>query len=307
MAASLCLLLVASLAVAAPAAQAPAPPARFTVLVGGHPLAVWTRTAAPPRATILLVHGRTWSSRPDFDLQVPGQQRSVMTSLAARGFAVYALDLRGYGASPRDRTGFLTPMRAAADVVAVLKWVVARHPGLPPPSLLGWSLGGAVVQLAAQQPDAVLSSLVLFGYAVDPDLRFASMPAPEHPAMQKTVRADAEIDFISPLVTPRAVVDAFVTQALAADPVRMDWIREDEFNDLRLEKLTMPVLVIQGSRDPGMDDSTTGKFVAGLAAVHRQWTILPGGDHAAQLEDTHDAFVDAVAGFILRPVPIRRQ
>lgn len=307
MAASLCLLLVASLAVAAPAAQAPAPPARFTVLVGGHPLAVWTRTAAPPRATILLVHGRTWSSRPDFDLQVPGQQRSVMTSLAARGFAVYALDLRGYGASPRDRTGFLTPMRAAADVVAVLKWVAARHPGLPPPSLLGWSLGGAVVQLAAQQPDAVLSSLVLFGYAVDPDLRFASMPAPEHPAMQKTVRADAEIDFISPLVTPRAVVDAFVTQALAADPVRMDWIREDEFNDLRLEKLTMPVLVIQGSRDPGMDDSTTGKFVAGLAAVHRQWTILPGGDHAAQLEDTHDAFVDAVAGFILRPVPIRRQ
>lgn len=307
MAASLCLLLVASLAVAAPAAQAPAPPARFTVLVGGHPLAVWTRTAAPPRATILLVHGRTWSSRPDFDLQVPGQQRSVMTSLAARGFAVYALDLRGYGASPRDRTGFLTPMRAAADVVAVLKWVAARHPGLPPPSLLGWSLGGAVVQLAAQQPDAVLSSLVLFGYAVDPDLRFASMPAPEHPAMQKTVRADAEIDFISPLVTPRAVVDAFVTQALAADPVRMDWIREDEFNDLRLEKVTMPVLVIQGSRDPGMDDSTTGKFVAGLAAVHRQWTILPGGDHAAQLEDTHDAFVDAVAGFILRPVPIRRQ
>jgi len=29
-------------------------------------------------------------------------------------------------------------------------------------------------------------------------------------------------------------------------------------------------------------------------------TILPGGDHAAQLEDTHAAFIDTVAGFILR-------
>lgn len=300
-------LLVACLVVASPAAQAPAPPAQVTVLVGGHPLAVWTRSAATPRASIVLVHGRTWSSRPDFDLEVPGYQRSVMASLAARGFAVYAVDLRGYGASPRDRTGFLTPTRAAADVVAVLKWVTVRHPGLPPPALLGWSLGGAVVQLAAQQPDAVISSLVLFGYSVAPDLKFASRPVPEQPAMQKTDRADAESDFISPLVTPRAVIDAFVKQALAADPVRMDWIREDEFNALRPEKLTMPVLVLHGSRDPGMDDTATGKFVARLASAHRQWTILPGGDHAAQLEDTHDAFVDAVAGFILRPVPARRQ
>lgn len=284
----------------------PAPPAQSTVLANGHPLAVWSRSPAAPKATMLLVHGRTWSGRPDFDLQVPGLQRSVMASLMARGFAVYAVDLRGYGASPRDRTGFLTPTRAAADVVAVLKWITARHPNLPPPALLGWSLGGAVAQLAAQQPDAVVSSLVLFGYSVDPDARFASMPAPEQPAMQKTTRADAEIDFISPLVTPRVVVEAFVQQALAADPVRADWIREDEFNVLRVEKLTMPVLVIHGARDPGMDSLTTAKFVARLASAHRQWTILPGGDHAAQLEDTHDAFVDAVAGFVLRPVPVRR-
>lgn len=287
--------------------QAPPPPAQWTVLANGHPLAVWSRSPATPKATILLVHGRTWSGRPDFDLQVPGLQRSVMASLMARGFAVYAVDLRGYGASPRDRTGFLTPTRAAADVVAVLKWIAARHPSLPPPSLLGWSLGGAVAQLAAQQPDAVVSSLILFGYAVDPDGRFATLPVPEVPSMQKTTRADAEIDFISPLVTPRAVVDAFVQQAVAADPIRMDWIREDEFNAMRVEKLAMPVLVIHGSRDPGMDGNTTGKFVARLASAHRQWTILPGGDHAAQLEDTHDAFVDAVAGFILRPVRARRQ
>lgn len=275
-------------------------PAQHTVLANGHPLAVWSRSPATPNATILLVHGRTWSSRPDFDLQVPGLERSVMASLAAKGFAVYAVDLRGYGATPRDRTGFLTPKRAAADVVAVLQWIRARHRTLPPPALLGWSLGSAVVQLAAQQPEADISALVLFAFVMDPDAKFAAPADPEQPAMTRTTRADAEMDFISPLVTPRPVIDAFVRQALASDPIRMDWIREGEFNGARVDRLLMPTLVIHGARDPGMVDEITAKFVARIPAAHRQWTILPGADHAAQLEDTHDAFIETVAGFILR-------
>jgi pimeloyl-ACP methyl ester carboxylesterase len=291
---------------AASPAWADTPPAQFTVLANGHPLAVWSRVPSTPKATILLVHGRTWSSRPDFDLQVPGLQRSVMVSLVEKGFAVYAVDLRGYGATPRDRTGFLTPRRAAADVATVLRWIATRHKNLPPAALLGWSLGGAVAQLAVQEPDTVVSALVLFGYAADPDARFAALPAPLEPAMEKTTRGDAEMDFISPQVTPRAVVDAFVQQALASDPVRVDWIREDEFNTLRMDRLLMPTLVIHGARDPGMVDDVTAKFVARIPAPNRQWTTLPGGDHAAQLEDTHAAFVEAVAGFILRSPPGRR-
>ena len=84
-------------------------PERFTVQSDGHPMAVWARRPATPRAAILLVHGRTWSSRPDFDLQVPGMKRSVMADLAALGIAAYAVDLRGYGETPRDSTGWLTP------------------------------------------------------------------------------------------------------------------------------------------------------------------------------------------------------
>src|SRR5262249_36682414 len=95
---------------AAPAFQTPAPQAgrgpgsleRFTVTSDGHPMAVWARRPVNPRGAILLVHGMTWSTRPDFDLQVPGLQRSVMTSFAAQGFAAYGVDLRGYGETPRD-------------------------------------------------------------------------------------------------------------------------------------------------------------------------------------------------------------
>lgn len=293
-------LLCAFAPVAAAQSSTPQAPTQFTVLAGGHPLAVWHRGPSTPTATVLLVHGRTWSSRPDWDLQVPGLQRSVMTSLAERGFAVYAVDLRGYGATPRDRTGYLTPRRAAADVAAVTQWITARHRSLPPPALVGWSLGGAVVHLASQQPDTAASALVLFGYSLDPEARWTATPQTQAPPMEKTTRADAEADFVSPQVTPRVVIDAFVRQAMASDPVRVDWIRQDEFNAIRLDRTTLPTLLIQGSRDPGMDDEATAKFMAALGAANKQWTVLPGGDHAAQIEDTHDAFIDVVAGFLMR-------
>src|ERR1051325_2462576 len=82
---------------------APAPlnaPEHFTVHSDGHPMSVWARrppATATTRGAVLLVHGLTWSARPDFDLQVPGMglQRSVLASLAAQGIAAYAIDLRG--------------------------------------------------------------------------------------------------------------------------------------------------------------------------------------------------------------------
>src|SRR5437868_9076763 len=101
---------------AAAARPTPGSLERFTVASDGHAMAVWARRPANPRGAILLVHGMTWSSRPDFDLQVPGLQRSVMTSFATQGFAAYGVDLRGYGETPRDATGWATPRRSAADV-----------------------------------------------------------------------------------------------------------------------------------------------------------------------------------------------
>lgn len=288
------------------AAQTQVPPGRHTVQSHGHSLAVWSRVPPTPRAVLVLVHGRTWSSRPDFDLQVPGMQRSVLTSLAAQGIAAYAVDLRGYGETPRDKTGFLTPRVAAQDVAAVVSWAAARHATLPPPSLLGWSLGGAVSSLTAQTPGLALSSLILFGFTHDPDLQYAVRPAPEKPARIKTIRTDAVGDFISPDVTPPRVLSAFIAQALRADPVRMDWIKEDEFNDIDPARLTMPVMILHGSRDPGVPLDVTARFFQKIASSQRQWTMLPGGDHVAQLEDTHGIFVSAVVEFITRPAPARR-
>jgi pimeloyl-ACP methyl ester carboxylesterase len=268
-------------------------------------MAVWARRPAGPRGAVLLVHGRTWSSRPDFDLQVPGLKRSVLASLAAQGFAAYAVDLRGYGETPRDASGWLTPRRTAADILNVLSWVAAQHPALPKPALVGWSRGAATAMLAAQMGPGRLSALVLFGFAFDPDLTFSDSPAPDKPPMTKNTAASASSDFVSPGVTPPAVVEAFVSQALKSDPITADLKNDDEFNALKPANVAVPTLVLYGERDINVPAADGAKFFARLGTPDKQMIELPGADHAAQLEDTHDAWIAAVVSFITRPAPHR--
>ena len=264
-------------------------------------MAVWARRPATPRLAVLLVHGRTWSSRPDFDLQVPGLQRSVMQSLAAQGIAAYAVDLRGYGETPRDATGWLTPRRASADILNVAAWVAQQHPTLPRPALVGWSRGAAASMLAAQTAPARVSALVMFGFVFDPDLQFIDGPTTEKPQSLKNTRESALSDFISPKVTPPAVMQAFAEQALRADPVLMDLKNDGELSALAPAKLMVPTLVLFGEFDPGVTEPEAAKFWGTIGARDKQMIMLPGGDHAAQIEDTHDAWIAAVVNFLSRP------
>jgi alpha-beta hydrolase superfamily lysophospholipase len=294
-----------------PGPRTPAPattpngPERFTVVSDGHPMAVWARRPASPKGTILLVHGRTWSSRPDFDLQVPGMQRSVMMSLATQGFAAYAVDLRGYGETPRDATGWLTPKRGAADIVNVLTWIAQQHPSLPKPALVGWSRGGAMSALVATTNPTKMSAVVLFGFLFDPEAEFVDVSVSERPLKEKNTAEAAVSDFISPKVTPPAMVRAFVEQALKADPVLMDLKNDSEFNGIKADQINVPTLLLFGADDPGVSVADAGKFFAALQTGDKQVVALPGSDHAAQLEDTHDAWIAAVVNFLNRP-PARR-
>jgi pimeloyl-ACP methyl ester carboxylesterase len=292
-------------------AQQPAPGVpslRFTVPADGHPMAVWARVPASPRAAILLIHGRTWSSRPDFDLQVVGLKRSVMQSLADRGVAAYAVDLRGYGETPRDASGYNTPTRAAADVAEVLKWIALRHPSLDKPALLGWSNGGTVAQLVAQRSSALLSSVTLFGFTPDTEYHIAApiLPVPRAAPRTKNTADGAASDFITPQVTPVAVVKAFVATALASDPILAEWKNDQEWNELKAERLTVPVMLLHGSNDPGVSSAAAGQFLAAVSSPARSYVVLPIADHCAQLEDTHEAWISAVVEFITRPGPLRR-
>jgi hypothetical protein len=82
---------------------------RHTILADdSHPLRIYSRPSKFGNANswlspkterpILLLHGRTWSSQPVFDLRTSDddeKKQSVLQSLNDLGFRAYALDLRG--------------------------------------------------------------------------------------------------------------------------------------------------------------------------------------------------------------------
>lgn len=281
----------------APVALAPVV-GRVTVAADdGHAIAVHVKRPGRPRAALLLVHGRTWSGLPDFDLQVAGESVSLMDALVAADIAAYAVDLRGYGATPRDATGFVTPRRSAADVAAVLTYIQGDA-GVQP-HVLGWSMGALVATLTAQTRPELAAGLVLYGYPCRAGKGTAGPrgPEPTVPAQASNTAASAASDFITPGAVSKAVIEGFVAAALQADPVKADWRGGGEWEALDFRSLTAPVLVIHGERDPVTDLRCMAEQFVKIKGVDRRWQILAGGDHAAHLERT--AFTPAVIEFVL--------
>jgi pimeloyl-ACP methyl ester carboxylesterase len=273
-----------------------------TLRVSSHPISIWEKRPAHPKASILLIHGRTWSALPDFDLQVPGERLSVMDALAERGYDVYAIDLRGYGATPRDSTGWLTPDRAAADVAAALEWVQRRSPYKERPALVGWSLGSLVAQLVAERRPELISALVLFGRPVRDTLFAPDSGAGPPPRRRNTAQAAAS-DFIAPGAISRRAIDAYVSQALAADSIKADWRGLHDFDALDASRVKVPTLLMIGQLDPFYAErpAAQAELFVGLGNPDKEWVVLPGGDHAALLERTAPRFVQAIASFLERP------
>lgn len=273
-----------------------APPEQHQVSVDGFALTVWGKSPARPRGALLLVHGRTWSALPNFDLQIPAGGLSLMDALAGEGYAAYAVDLRGYGATPRDATGWLTPARAAADVASVLRWISGRHTTLAQrPALVGYSRGSHVSLLVAQQHPEVLSTLVLF--ALPPVTTKQAVAAPAEPPRKATSRKAAAEDFITWGAAAPEVIEAYVSQAVAANPVRMDWRDEHQFLfDASL--VGTPTLILFGANDPLLADDSALRFFGALATRDRAFVVLPDADHAAHVEKSQRDWLRVVKGFL---------
>ena len=73
---------------------------------------------------------------------------------------------------------------------------------------------------------------------------------------------------------------------------------DGEFNVLDPARLTVPTLLIFGDRDINVPPGEGDRFLQRLRVPRKQMVTLSGADHAAQLEDTHDAWIAAVTGFI---------
>jgi len=276
-------------------------PIRHDLVVDGHHVALWEKRPVQPRAAMLLVHGRTWSSLPNFDLQVTGERRSLMDLLSEAGLDVYAIDLRGYGATPRDATGWLTPDRAVADVRAAVDWIRASAGNAHRQVyVMGFSRGSLIAAYLAQQSPEKIAGIILLGFGLDVDARIAPSETPSTPPRRKNTVDAAMSDFITPEAATRGTVDAFVRAALRADPIYAEWRDEQQFNGFAAARVLAPTLLVHGDLDPSTPVLLEAKLFTRLGTADKAWIVVPGADHVVHLEKALPDLVRAIVWFVRR-------
>jgi alpha-beta hydrolase superfamily lysophospholipase len=198
---------------------------------------------AKPRAAVVICHGVNSHS---------GHYFWAAEQLVKRGFATYALDLRGRGKSEGERFYVEDVADYVADVAGVIKIAKSRHPGLPI-FLLGHSAGGVVSSVYTLENQAELAGFICESFAFQvpaPGFVLAAVKGISHIAPRLPALKLKNEDFSR---DPKAV------EALNNDPliaheaqpaitvaalVRADERLKDEF-----PLITLPLLILHGTAD----------------------------------------------------------
>jgi pimeloyl-ACP methyl ester carboxylesterase len=125
-------------------------------------------TNFPAGKILLYVHGATYPSETAFDLPIEGA--SMMDLIAARGYDVYLVDIRGYGRSTRPPEMGMPPEAnepvvstevAVRDFGAAVDHILKRR-GVDKINLMGWSWGTAISGKYTSEHNDKVNRLVLF-------------------------------------------------------------------------------------------------------------------------------------------------
>lgn len=323
------LVLLTHLLVPAARAAHPAAGVAHTVERDGLRLSLWERRppgAGPtyrpdPAKVVLLLHGATWSGRPDFDLQI--RDYSLMDALARAGYDAFALDIHGYGgsepgAAPDD---FSTADGAVKDIAAAVAYI-GRLRQVEALNLFGWSWGAHLAGLYAARNPAQIIRLVLYGFFPASSSRRGPERLPPERFKINTYGA-TQTDFIDGEYD-RDVAARFGKEALAACPRSPLGVGIDFGYRMPLfvpAQLRVPTLLLYGVYDvqpphrrlrmpPEEFARIEGRcleFFTQLGTQDRRYVVIPGGGHGVHLERGHRLFQRALIDYLGsgRPAPGR--
>lgn len=202
----------------------------------------WT-PEGQPKGVVAICHGLNSHG---------GQYRWAAEQLTARGFAVFALDLRGRGQSEGERFYVEEVADYVADVLGMIAIAKGRHPGLPV-YLLGHSAGGVVACTLALDHQDEIDGLICESFAFQvpaPGLLLTALKGLSHVAPRLGVLSLKMKDFTR---------DPAALAALEADPLTLDetqpaatvaaLVRADERLHDSFRQITLPVLILHGTED----------------------------------------------------------
>lgn len=213
--------------------------------VGG--LKIFTRSWRPegekPRGVVVIAHG--FNSHSGY-YQWTGEQ------LAAKGFAVHALDHRGRGQSDGERFFVEKVSHYVDDLATFINQVKEREPGLPV-FLLGHSAGGVISCTYALDHQAEIQGLLCESFAFQvyaPDFALAVLKGISHIAPHAHVLKLPNQEFSrDPKVVEFMNNDPLIANEVQPTLTVAELVRADERLKREFSLIKLPVLIMHGTAD----------------------------------------------------------
>mmetsp|Transcript_17874 Transcript_17874/g.50411 ORF Transcript_17874/g.50411 Transcript_17874/m.50411 type:complete len:334 (+) Transcript_17874:66-1067(+) len=286
---------------AVPAVAACAPGAGTFQRSGDDRLWLFARSWEPKEpskawATLMIVHGTVDHS---------GVYEELAQRLVAKGIAVFATDMRGWGLSDGEAMYFHDVEAFAADVVADYRRIHAEgspYAGVKARFLLGKSIGGLITAWAAAGHRDLWTGLIgLSGaYQLTPQTQ---PPARKVAVLRALAKCFPKLP-IRQIFSPRLIVrDADALRAWEADPLvsrgkatvgyMVEILRAMDALPARLNAFPLPVLMLWGTDDKVVSEQGHETVLASSGDGRSKFIRYPGGFHNLLAEPSLKADVMA--------------
>ena len=279
--------------------------------------------------TILMMHGATYSSGSLFDVPLGGF--SFMDHLAAQGYDVFALDVRGYGGSTRppemdaparDAEPLVRTEVGGRDLASAVEHVLKRR-GIPRLNLVAMSWGGSVAGAYTARNNEKVQKLALVA-----PLWLLNTPAPIDSGGPLGAYRKVEVlnlrdrwlaaapEAARASLVPEGWFEHWAEASLATDAqgnaetprvmravngpildIREYWAAGKAFYDPG--DISVPVLLVHAEWDRDVTLASTQDFFCSLKrAPYRRWVEIGEGTHMVLLEKNRLQAFDAISQFL---------
>ena len=252
---------------------------------------------------ILLIHGVTYSSH-EFDIDY--EDYSLVRFLARGGYAIWRLDIAGFGQSEEVEDGFLPDSDYAAEDIRVAVEMICEVSDQDKIDLLGWSWGTVTTsRFVAEHPEhvgkLVLYAPILSGLGEDEITEPFHHNTWEHAADDFQKKEDGMFDYT---IADPVVIELLCSSSWHYDKEtspnggRRDLCVDRSQSLVDLKRIKVPTLVICGDNDPYLDYERVNTVLDDLPD-ESVLEVIEGASHVAFLEKPyyHD-FQDRLISFL---------
>ncbi len=247
-----------------------------------------TKNGATPAKNIILIHGVTYSSH-EFDINY--EDYSLVRFLAREGYAVWRLDIAGFGQSGEVTDGFMPDSDYAAQDINAAVEKIAEITGQNRIDVLGWSWGTVTVSRFASRHGEHIGKIILYApilsgvgqYEVTEPFHHNTW---EHATDDFQKTGDGSFDLN---VTDPVVIELFGSKSWHYDREsspnggRRDICVPKDKRLIDFSGIEAPVLVIYGSRDPYLNYELLGG-ISGELPAGSELRMIDGASHVAYVE-----------------------